>query len=340
MLNKDQLNKTFEAFNGKKIIIVGDVMIDAYLWGHVDRISPEAPVPIVTVEKRESRLGGAANVALNIKSLGAEPILCSVIGNDFKADEFLELLGNDKLPDRGIIKSQERITTTKFRIIGNKMQMLRVDEEVTKDLSPVEENHLMESIAKIVGNEDIKAIVMQDYNKGVLTASLIKNIVTLANKENIPVVVDPKKINFEAYKNVTLFKPNLKELKEGLNLGIDTKSIADINKAVRHLHQKQNIKMVLTTLSEDGVFISTKIAEDQYKNAHLPAHLRSISDVSGAGDTVISVATLCLALGLESEDLANISNLAGGIVCEKTGVVPIDKIRLLTESLNLIDDDQ
>ena len=210
------MKELFDSFNEKKIMIVGDVMLDVYMKGKVERISPEAPVPIVSVTETFSRLGGAANVAQNLKSLGTSPILCSIIGNDDKANELLNLMSEQNMTTSGIVQSNERITTRKVRIISNNAQMLRVDTEDTFDLTDKEHNLLMTEIRNIINNEKIDGIILQDYNKGVLTENIIKEVVALANERNIPVGVDPKKKNFLAYKNVTFFKPNLKELREGI----------------------------------------------------------------------------------------------------------------------------
>lgn len=305
-------------------------MIDAYIWGQVTRISPEAPVPIVAVKKRENRLGGAANVALNIKALGARPILCSVIGNDQKGQEFSQLLNDEEMETTGIVQSAERVTTTKFRVIGNKMQLLRVDEENEKPLSDNEHQQLKHKFDGLLKREKIDVIIFQDYDKGVINADLIDHVVTSAGQQQIPIAVDPKKNNFSDYKNVTLFKPNLKELREGLNLSIDPTIKEDLFHGAQTLRQLLNTEIVMITLSEHGIYIDkSKNGRQQYNI--LPSFVRAVSDVSGAGDTVISVASLCLACGIESEELAFISNLAGGQVCEKVGVVPVNKQQLLEE---------
>ena len=335
MMTKDTCRKLFESFNNRKILVIGDVMIDSYLWGKVDRISPEAPVPVVAVKKRENRLGGAANVALNLKSMGAKPILCSVIGNDSKGNDFVELLKNENLSFEGIIKSKDRITTTKFRVIGNNSQLIRVDEEIISDLIKSDLDRLLSTINYLINKGDVKAIIFQDYNKGILTKDLIPGVITLANEKNIPVVVDPKKKNFCEFKNIDLFKPNLLELKEDLKMEGDLGKESVLNDAVDKLHVRQNIKTVLVTLSEKGVLISSKTSENEYEKYLIPAHIRAISDVSGAGDTVISIAALCMIAGLAPADIASISNLAGGIVCEQVGVVPINKERLFNEALKL-----
>ncbi len=331
-----KIRQLFNDFNHLRILIVGDVMVDSYLFGKVERISPEAPVPVVALENRVNRLGGAANVALNIRSLGATPVLCSVIGNDSKSEEYLQLMLENQLPVNGLVQSSDRLTTTKFRIIGNKVQMLRVDEEQLHDLVEADEKKLLDAINTILKNERIDAVIFQDYNKGVLTKSLIDNIIKKALALTIPIVVDPKKKNFLAYQQVSLFKPNLKELKEGLNISVELKSIEQISDSMDQLQKQLKCEQIMVTLSERGVLIKTYNQNETGSQLHFPAHVRTIADVSGAGDTVISVATLCLALQQTPDISAQISNLAGGIVCEEIGVVPIDKQRLEHESIRLL----
>ena len=319
----------FNSFKNKKIMIVGDMMLDVYMNGKVERISPEAPVPIVSVTKTFSRLGGAANVAQNLKALGAEPILCSIIGKDEKSNDLTSLMLEHNMNVSGIVKSNERITTTKVRIIGNNAQMLRVDTEDTFDLTETEHNSLLVKIREIANTENIDGIILQDYNKGVLTEKLIKEVISIANEKNIPIGVDPKKKNFLAYQNVTFFKPNLKELKEGVGISSKDDDIEGIIKAVDLLHDKLNCRYIMTTLSERGVLIKDYETNTTH---HIPAHLRKIADVSGAGDTVLSVAMLCLVCKQDAYNIAALSNLAGGLVCEEIGAVPINKERLLEES--------
>lgn len=321
----------FEGFNGLNVLIVGDVMLDSYLWGKVERISPEAPVPIVTVTGKESRLGGAANVAINIKAMGANPILCSITGTDRNADVMIDLMQKMGMPASGIVMSASRTTTVKTRVIGNNHQLLRVDEEMMEQVNAQESDELFNRIVTLVNDNKVDVIIFEDYDKGVLGAEIIERIVDLANSRNIPTAVDPKKKNFNAYKNVSLFKPNLLELKTGLKIDIDKTDASDLEKAVSAFKKSQSIHTVLVTLSEAGVFFSNK---DTY--AVIPAHIRNISDVSGAGDTVISVAALCLALDLAPEMTATLANLAGGLVCEKVGVVPIDKTQLMNEAASLV----
>lgn len=330
-MSKENIKELFDSFNGKKILIVGDVMIDLYLTGRVDRISPEAPVPIVAVKERFMRLGGAANVAQNIKALGAEPILCSVIGNDAKADDFSCLLKQHDMPKEGIIRSSERRTTAKYRIIGNNAQMLRVDDEDTYNLTDNEHDMLCERIEGILSKGHIDGVILQDYNKGVLTEDIIKFTIKEANSRNIPVGVDPKKNNFLAYKNCTFFKPNLKELKEGINIEFKTDTIDNILIGVSALQDRLNCRYVMNTLSERGVLIQEDFGNVR-KHWHIPAHLRKIADVSGAGDTVLGVAMLCLICQQDAYNIAAISNLAGGLVCEEIGAVPVNKETLIKET--------
>lgn len=322
------MKNLFDSFNKQKIMIVGDMMLDIYTNGKVERISPEAPVPIVSVTNSFSRLGGAANVAQNLKSLGAEPILCSIIGTDEKSNDLISLMLEQNMNISGIVKSDERITTSKVRIISSNTQMLRIDTEDTFDLTEKEHDSLITKINEIIDKENINGIILQDYNKGVLTEQLIKEVVALANERNIPVGVDPKKKNFLAYQNVTFFKPNLKELKEGIGISSKNDSIEEIIKAVDTLQSKLNCRYIMTTLSERGVLIKDYETNTYH---HIPAHLRKIADVSGAGDTVLSVAMLCIVCKESAYNIAAISNLAGGLVCEELGAAPINKKRLSEE---------
>ena len=320
----------FEDFKKVNVLIIGDVMIDAYLWGKVDRISPEAPVPIVSVTKRENRLGGAANVAINIQSLGATPILCSVIGNDLNGRTFIEILRQMKMSPDGLVQSPDRPTTKKTRVIGNNYQMLRVDEEKDEDISISDRKRLVERISNILDKSDIDVIVIEDYDKGVISKQLIEQVVKIAQKHKIPIAVDPKKRNFNHYKNITLFKPNLKELREGMKLDLEKGNLEDIIAAVQKIRKEHNLDTVLLTLSERGVLLI-----DHKHEQIIPAHIRNIADVSGAGDTVIGVAALCLALNTGSVKMATLANLAGGLVCEKVGVVPVEREQLIAEAQNL-----
>ena len=321
----------FDKFNGLRILVIGDVMLDAYVMGKVNRISPEAPVPIVSLENEDARIGGAGNVALNLLALGAKPIICGVIGEDSSGDKLLNLFEKNGISTDGLVKSMVRKTTVKTRVISNKQQLLRIDSESTFPLLESEEIKLNNTIQNII-NQGVDGIIFEDYNKGVLTDSVIQNTIKIAKEKDIPTAVDPKKENFLSYKGVSLFKPNLKELKEGLNLNFDFNSNKELfEKGIEVLEEKLQNKISFVTLSENGVFI-----KNQTEKYYLPAHMRSISDVSGAGDTVIAVATLCLISGASTKQIAEISNLAGGLVCEKSGVVSISKNDLLKEVSELL----
>jgi rfaE bifunctional protein kinase chain/domain len=318
-------NQIVDEFKTKRILVIGDVMIDAYLRGNVNRVSPEAPVPIVSLMKEEERLGGAANVAINLVAMGASAITCSVIGNDRSGKKMIELLESNSISAEGIVLSENRETTVKTRVIGNNQHLIRIDSEQTNDIDSAEELQLIEKVKQLI-EKGVDAIIFEDYNKGVLTLNVIEEVVALANQFNIPTAVDPKNKNFFAYKNVTLFKPNLKELKEGVGMTFKFEQNELFEEAVLKLEQSLNNKISFVTLSEHGVFI-----KDAKNKHYIPAHIRNIADVSGAGDTVISVATLCLTVGLPIHLIAEIANLAGGLVCEKSGVVSIDKNQLILE---------
>ena len=317
----------FSEFNSKKILVVGDSMIDSYLFGEINRTSPEAPVPVVETKKHESRLGGAANVALNLKSLGATPILCSAIGDDKEGKLFIELMKKEGLITEGVIISKIKRTTLKTRVIANNKHQLRIDEE---DSSPIDnEIELIDLIQKLIYNIDV--VVLQDYNKGVLTSKVINEVIKIANNNNIPSIVDPKKDNFFNYKNCTIFKPNLAEIKIGMNINDELRNLKDLNKVTTKLRLQLNSDAVLLTLSFRGICL------DSHNNFfQFPSYKRKLVDVSGAGDTVISVAALCLSTNINYSDLTILSNLAGGLVCEAVGVIPINKEKFLNEAIKTL----
>ncbi len=326
MAKSKNINELFASFEKLNVLIIGDVMIDNYLWGKVERISPEAPVPIVSVQKKEARLGGAANVAINVQAMGANPILCAVIGGDSNGRNFLDLLQQMNMPSDGLLQCNDRPTTVKTRVIGNNYQMLRVDEEREEDITTSERKQMINRINSIINKKKIHIIIFEDYDKGLISKSLIEHVTKLARQKNILIAVDPKKRNFNHYKHVDLFKPNLKELREGMKLDLDKNNTKEIVAAVKKLSLEHDIRETLVTLSDRGVLIMNAKTEEI-----IPAHFRNITDVSGAGDTVISVAALCMAAGADSHTMAAIANLAGGLVCEKVGVVPVVKEELLEE---------
>ncbi|MBA9076707.1 MULTISPECIES: bifunctional heptose 7-phosphate kinase/heptose 1-phosphate adenyltransferase [Rufibacter] len=316
----------FERFRRLHVLVVGDVMIDAYLWGKSSRLSPEAPVPIVNRLKVEQRLGGAANVALNVQSLGATPMLCSVVGDDLEGAALVRLLLEQGQTEEGIVLSPERPTTVKQRIISGGQQLLRIDSEVETDLTEFERRALVQRFSQLLEKADV--VIFEDYDKGVLSTPVIQELLQLTKKKGVPTVVDPKKKNFLSYVGSTLFKPNLKELKEGLKVDFAEANLEAFEEAVQQLQAQMQVENVLVTLSERGVYCQSKNGEKTY----LDAHIRAISDVSGAGDTVVSIAALSLALGLPLPALAELANLGGGLVCEHVGVVPVDRNQLLEEA--------
>lgn len=322
------LQQVFEQFNNLTVLVVGDVMLDSYIWGAVERISPEAPVPVVHVQKRDFRLGGAANVALNVQALGARPIICSLIGDDDAGKKILSTLKTQGMDARGIVTTSARPTTVKTRVIASHQHVVRVDDELDAPANADEQAQLLKKIEELL--PQCQVVIFEDYDKGVLNAEIIKQTTAWAASKKIPTVVDPKKRNFLAYENVTLFKPNLKELREGLKIELDGKNDHQVAGAVEAIRQKLNAKGVMATLSEHGVYINY-----DGEKIKLQAHKREIADVSGAGDTVISIAGLCMALNMPPKTVAALSNLGGGLVCQHVGVVPVDRAELLQEALKV-----
>lgn len=314
-----------------KVAVIGDVMLDTYCWGKVERISPEAPVPVVTLDKKEIRIGGAANVALNTASLGASTFIFSVIGQDEEGRELKELMQQNNIYVDYLVTSSKRITTNKTRIISRNQQMMRLDAELVKDLDETLEQELLSSFKKFVTAHKPQVVIFEDYNKGVLTEKLITSIIEVCKEHNIITTVDPKRKNFFAYKGVTIFKPNLKEVKEALNLLFDEID-ADLLSNI-HLQLQQTLKhnYSLITLSEQGMFY-----EGNNESNIIPSHLRNIADVSGAGDTVIAVASLVYAASKDIHLATQVANIAGGLVCEAVGTVAIDPAKLLAECKTLL----
>lgn len=319
------VSELINGFSRLKVLIIGDLMIDSYTWGRVSRISPEAPVPVVNVIRRESRLGGAGNVVLNIASLGATAVICSVIGDDAPGRELQKIILDSNLSTEGLIVEPGRMTTVKERIIAGSQQVVRVDSETENSISLSSQQALLTLIKRSISDVDV--IIFEDYDKGVLNDSLIQVVISMAKENNIPTVVDPKRKNFFAYKGATLFKPNLHELRDGLGLMPSDFDADHLAETVRKFKVSQEFTGVFVTLSERGVYIDFE--NDQQL---IPAHIRQISDVSGAGDTVISIAACVLALGGTTEQIASLANLGGGLVCESLGVVPINLALLRKEA--------
>jgi rfaE bifunctional protein kinase chain/domain len=320
------IKKLFESFSTIKVGVIGDVMLDTYMWGKVERISPEAPVPVVSLKKKEYRIGGAGNVALNCKSLGAQVHMLSVTGNDTEGLLLEELFEGHNIETSGIVKSNNRITTNKTRIISRNQQMMRLDSELTTDITEEEENELLTKVQNFIAETDPDVIIFEDYNKGVLTEYVIENVIKLCGEAGVLTAVDPKRKNFFSYKNVTLFKPNLKEVQEALNIITDTSNEESLTKVHDELKQQLAHEISFITLSEKGVFFQ----ENGFHKV-IPSHLRNIADVSGAGDTVIATAALVYAATQNTHLMAEVANIAGGLVCEEVGTVAIDREKLLHE---------
>ena len=320
-----ELSSLIEKFSSLRVLVIGDLMVDAYTWGKVNRISPEAPVPVVNVIKRETRLGGAGNVVLNIASLGAKPYVCSVIGDDSTGNSLQGILEESGLSTAGIIVEKGRLTTIKERVIAGSQQLIRVDSETEAPISASSSQALLAQVKAWLPEVDV--ILFEDYDKGVLSQGLIQEIISLAKAHQIPTVVDPKKKNFFAYSGATLFKPNLNELRDGLGLEPAAVKPEAIAKTVADFKAAQSFTGLFVTMSERGVYMD--YAADQIQ---IPAHIRQIADVSGAGDTVISIAACALAAGGSAKQIAELANLGGGLVCESLGVVPIDMELLKREA--------
>ena len=316
----------FQSFANCKVGVIGDVMLDTYWWGHVERISPEAPVPVVLLDKREQRIGGAGNVALNLVSLGAVTSIFSVIGEDEAGRSLDTLMTEQGIDTSYIICSTTRRTTDKTRIISRNQQMMRLDAETITDLLPAAEDALVERVRDYIIAEKPAVIIFEDYNKGVLTGRVIAEVIALCETHNIITAVDPKRKNFFSYKGVTIFKPNLKEVKDGLNLLVEEVDIAALKNIHQLLKEQLHHAISFITLSEQGVYF-----ESEREAAVIPSHLRRIADVSGAGDTVIAVAALLYASTGDTRLMAEVANIAGGLVCEEVGTAAISKEKLLRE---------
>ncbi|MBM3415845.1 MAG: carbohydrate kinase [Bacteroidetes bacterium] len=322
----DDFKKLFDSFSSIRAGVIGDVMLDTYMWGRVERISPEAPVPVVSLDKKEYRIGGAGNVALNCQSLGAAVAVLSVTGNDAEGTLLSELFDSSNIDTAYLIKSTGRKTTSKTRIISRNQQMMRLDDEITDPLNTADENRLLEQVHNFIANEDPDIIIFEDYNKGVLTERMIKEVIELCRQAGVLTAVDPKRKNFFSYKQADIFKPNLKEVKEALNLLAGNVNLPFLENIHRTLKDELKHTISFITLSEKGVFY-----QQNGRSAIIPSHLRNIADVSGAGDTVIAVASLVYAATKNVHLMAEVANIAGGLVCEEVGTATISREQLLQE---------
>jgi D-glycero-beta-D-manno-heptose-7-phosphate kinase len=311
-----KLNTLRKNFNGKRIAVIGDLMLDCYYWGGVKRISPEAPVPVVEIDDEFYRFGGAMNVAYNISTLGGSPITFGVIGNDYDGKILKKLMAEKNIPDNGIIVDSQRPTTAKTRVIANNQHVVRIDKEDTSEISDKTEKKILAQLKKEISRID--ALILEDYNKGVLSSSLIQNVIGIAKKHSKVVTVDPKFNNFFSYQGVTVFKPNRKETEDAFGIRIQTAQ--DISKAGQQLLEEINCKYALLTLGEQGIALFEKGKPER----RVPTIARKVADVSGAGDTVISTLTMAMCAGAEIFDATYLANYAGGLVCQEVGIVPIE----------------
>ncbi|RMD49930.1 MAG: D-glycero-beta-D-manno-heptose-7-phosphate kinase [Ignavibacteria bacterium] len=312
----ERLNELKKNFENKNIAVIGDMMLDAYFWGDTKRISPEAPVPVIEIDEEFFRFGGAANVALNLSTLKANPFPFGIIGDDNDGEIFKKLMNDANINPEGIICDSSRPTTSKARVIAANQHVVRIDKESKAEINEETEKKLLDSFMNIVDNLD--AVILQDYNKGVLTKNLIKSVIDVCNQKDIIVTVDPKFLNFFEYKNVTVFKPNKKETEDAF--GTKIMNDDDLENLGKELKRKLNSKYVLLTLGEKGIALFGN-GEDIKR---IPTKARKVADVSGAGDTVISTLTVALSAGAEIEEASYLANYAGGLVCEEVGIVPID----------------
>lgn len=306
-------------FSDVKILVIGDVMLDYYLFGDVNRISPEAPVPVVEISSKESRLGGAANVALNIQRLGGTPILLTMVGKDVTGQQLIKMMKLEGIKTTHILQHRNRVTTLKTRVFDDDKQVVRFDEEDVEDMDKPQEDLFIKELNKILKDEKINGILLQDYNKGILTKRVIKQILLLATKLGIQVTVDPKERNFLDYQNVELFKPNLREFTEAIGYRINPKSIDSLRKGAEELRRKNRFKNLMITLGPNGIFCFTKDGDSYI----VPARQIKAADVSGAGDTVISIASLGIAHNYTIKRIAQLANKGAGAVCKKIGVAPV-----------------
>lgn len=314
-ISTQRLDSLFNAFSGKRIAIVGDLMLDRYYWGKVARMSPEAPVPVVEVESEASRLGGAANVAHNIASLGGIPLIFGTVGQDDAAVLFRKLACEAGFSSEGILDDPSRPTTCKIRVIAHHQHVVRIDRESKCEVDAHIVRQILASLERQIRSLD--AIILEDYNKGTLTKSLIQKAIEIAHRHHVRIAVDPKFDNFFEYSGVTIFKPNRKEAEEALGMRLNSPENIEI--AGREILKRLNAENVLLTLGDQGMSLFSRSGEI----LNVPTKAWSVADVSGAGDTVISTLTIALAGGATMPEAATLANYAAGVVCSEVGIVPI-----------------
>lgn len=319
-----KLTEVFESFKDKKVLIIGDVMIDSYVFGSKKKIE-NVPSPVLKTSRSEKRLGGAANVALNIQSLGATPILCSVVGDDNNGRTFERLLHEQGMPNRGIIRSQNRITTNKLRILSGSQQLIRVDFEEVYPLIDLDRKALLNHTLDLI--EEIDLILFQDYDKGTIFRTVVEETIKIAEKNSIPIAVDPGSQNFDSYTAVSLFKPSILEMEKVIGSSIDERDEQVLKQALLEVDEKIGAGCYLISLDDGSIFFQS--GDYSFKT---PPFITGVSDMSGVGNAVLSLAGLCLAAGLDGEEIAALSSLTAGTVANYSGVVPIEKEQLLKQA--------
>jgi len=302
-----------------RIAVVGDLMLDKYIWGDVERISPEAPVPVVRLSGESTNLGGAANVAANVSALGAEALIYGVVGDDPEGIQLLALMQRNKFDTGGVVTAESRSTVVKTRIIAGSQHVVRIDRESVNSLEHSTERKLLVRFRAALGG--LKAVILEDYNKGVLTTNLIHEIIDACHAAHIPVGVDPKRENFWSYKGADVFKPNLRELEYAVARPL--KSDEDLISAGNEIKERLEIKHLLVTRGREGMALFTN------GEVHLiQTQAQRVHDVSGAGDTVIATIMTVLAGGADIFEAAALANCAAGIVIAEVGAVPVDLQKL------------
>jgi rfaE bifunctional protein kinase chain/domain len=329
ILSAERIKEIIDHFDGRTVAVVGDLMLDRYYWGGVSRISPEAPVPVVDVREESAHLGGAANVAHNIRTLGAKALLFGVVGGDTAGKELRDLCREGGFDDAGVIVDGKRPTTVKTRIIAHSQHVVRIDREVRTDIPMETQGMLLGAIQHALPG--LSALILEDYNKGVLVQPFVKNLISLARDHNVPVMVDPKFRNFFEYKGVTLFKPNRKEMEDALGATLGSDRL--LENGACDVQKRLECDYVLLTLGAKGMMLT-----DGRNMWQVPTFARRVADVSGAGDTVIATLAVAHASGATMREAATIANVAAGIVCEEVGIVPIGRealrARLLSDTLS------
>ncbi len=318
-----QLQQRVAGISGKRIAVLGDYMLDRYLWGRVTRISPEAPVPVVDLERETDHLGGAANVANNLASLGAIPFPLGVIGDDGSGARLIHLMRENGFYVNGIVVDASRPTTTKTRIIAHNQHIVRTDRESRESIAPQVQTTVLALLDDLMPS--LHALIIEDYNKGVLTQPFLRQVLALAQQHRCPVTVDPKFNHFLDYRGVTVFKPNRHETENVLGLKLRTK--AEVVHAGQLLLEKLQAENVLITLGAEGMALLQRNGNVYF----VPTRARTVADVSGAGDTVIATLTAALAAGADIIEAATLANIAASLVVAEVGAVPIDKQKLLEE---------